>query len=87
MLLINLAVSLFNAVIVNALQCMSVVNQKCMPRPKIVDVNANEPVYYPYIVLINKFSGSCNDINDPFAKFCAPDVTRNVNMKVYNLLS
>ena len=72
---------------VNALQCMSAINKKCMPRPKIVDVNANEPVYYPYSVLVNKCNGSCNDINDPFAKLCVPDVTINVSIKVYNLLS
>ena len=83
MLLINLAISLFNTLKENALQCMSVVNQKCIPRPKIVDVNANEP----YSVLVNKCSGSCKDINDPFAKLCVPDIAKNVNMKVYNLLS
>ena len=87
MLLINLASSLFNMVVVKALECMSVVNQRWMPRPKILDVNAiGEPVYYPYKVMINKCSGSCNEIDDPMAKSCVPDVTKNVNMKVYNLL-
>ena len=58
-----------------------------MPRPKILDVNAvREPVYYPYRVMVNKFSGSCNDINDPMAKICVSDVIKNLNMKVYNLL-
>ena len=86
MLLINLVSSLLNMVVVKTL-CMSVVNQRCMPRPKTLDVNAvGEPVYYPYNVMINKCSGSCNDINDPMAKLCVPDVTKNVNMKVYNLL-
>ena len=36
--------------------------------------------------MINKCSGSCNDINDLMAKLCVPDVTKNVNMKVYSLL-
>ena len=40
MLLINWAMSLFSTLKVNALQCMSVINQKCVPKPKIVDVNA-----------------------------------------------
>ena len=39
MLLINLAMSLFNALKVNALECLSVINRKCMPRPKILNVN------------------------------------------------
>ena len=63
---------------------MQIVNQKCMRRPKIFDINPNEPLYYPYSVKINKCSGSCNDINDPFAKLCVPDVTRNINTKPYN---
>ena len=87
MLLINLAISLFNTSKINALQRMSAVHQKCMPRPKIVDKNANKPVYYPYNVLVNKCSGSCNNIDDPFAKLCVRGVAKNVNMKVYNLLS
>ena len=53
----------------------------------MLDVNAfDEPVYYPYNVMINKCSGSCNDINDPMAKLCVPEVIKNLNMKVYNLL-
>ena len=33
------------------------------------------------------FSGSCNNINDPYAKFCVPDVVKNINVKVFNLIS
>ena len=36
MLLINLAISLFNVLKVNSLECLSLINQKCMPRPKIL---------------------------------------------------
>ena len=72
---------------VKSLECMSVVNQKCMPRPKILNINPNETLHYPYSVKINKCSGSCNDINDPFAKLCVPNVTKNVNIKLYNLLA
>ena len=39
MLLINLAISLFSILKVRALECVSIVNQKCMPRPKILDLN------------------------------------------------
>ena len=31
--MINLAISLFSTLKVNALECVSVINQKCMPRP------------------------------------------------------
>ena len=87
MLIIALITNLLNIIKVKTLKCMSVTNQQCKPRPKIIDVNAvSEPVYYLYSVLINKCSGSCNDLNDPMAKLYVPNVAKNINMKVYNLL-
>ena len=71
MLLINLTVGFLNILKVKSLECMSMINQKCMSRLKIIDVNANEPVFCPYLIRVNTYSGSCNNINDPFAKLCA----------------
>ena len=28
---------------------------------------------YPYTVSVNKCGGSCNTIEDPYARFCVPD--------------
>ena len=39
MWLINLTISLLSIIKTKALECMSVINQKCMPRPKILNVN------------------------------------------------
>ena len=71
-----------------ALECVSVVNQKCMPRPKILDVNegVGEALFYPYNVLLNKCSGSCNTFDIPMAKLCVPGIVKRVNMQVYNFL-
>ena len=41
---------------------------------------------YPYSVLVNKSSGSCNDINNPYAKLCVPDVVKDTNIEVFNLM-
>ena len=30
---------------------------------------------------------SCNNINDPLAKLCVPDIVKNVNVKKFNLMS
>ena len=88
MLLINLFINLFNVVKVKTLKCLSVTNQKCMPRPKILDVNegVGEALFYLYNVLVNKCSGSCDTLDDPMAKLCVPNVIKTVNMKVYNFL-
>ena len=39
MWLINLAISLFSILKVYTLECLSIINRECMPRPKILDVN------------------------------------------------
>ena len=52
----------------NSLKCVSVNNQECKVRPEKININSNEPSFYPYSVNINKCSGSCNNINDPYAK-------------------
>ena len=62
-------------------------NQECKIRSEIINVNTNEPVFYPFSVKVNKCSGSCNNINDPYAKLCVPDIIKNINVKVFNLMS
>ena len=62
-------------------------NQGYKVRPEIVNVNSNEPVFLPFSIKTSKCSGSCNNINDPFAKLCVPDVAKNINIKVFNLMS
>ena len=71
MKIISLLISLFGIIKAKALECVSVVNQKCMPRPKILDVNegAGEALFYLYNVQVNKCSGSCNTFNNPMTKF------------------
>ena len=56
-------------------------------RPEIVHVNSNEPVFYPFSIETSKCSSSCNNINDPYAKLCIPDLVKNINIKVFNLMS
>ena len=88
MWLINLTISLFSILKVKTLECVSVINQKCMPRPKILEVNegVGEALFYPYNVLVNKCSGSCNTFSNHMAKLCVANVIKRVNMQVYNFL-
>ena len=69
------------------LSCISMNNQVCKVRPEIINVNSNEPVFYPFSIKTSKCSGSCNNINDPYAKICVPDVVKDLNVKVFNLMS
>ena len=88
MKIISLLISLFGIIKTKPLECVSVVNQKCMPRPKILDVNegVGEALFDPYNVLVNKCSGSCNTLDNSMTKLCVPNVIKRVNMQVYNFL-
>ena len=76
-----------NPLNVNSLECVSMNNQECRTRTTIININKNEPVFYPFSIKVNKFSRSCNNINYPCARLCAPDVIKNINVKVFNLVS
>ena len=71
---------------VNSLECVPINNQECKVRLEIVNVNSNEPIFYPFSIKTSKCSGSCNSINNPYAKLCVPDVVKNLNVKVFNLM-
>ena len=62
-------------------------NQACKVKPEILNVNRDEPVFYPVSIKKSKCSGSCNNINDPYAKICVSDVVKKLNVKVFNLIS
>ena len=62
-------------------------NKECKVRPEIVNVNSNQTVFNPVSIKTSKCSGSCNNTNDPYAKMCVPDVVKNLNVKVFNLMS
>ena len=44
-------------------------------------------LFFPFSIETSKCSGSCNDINYPYAKICVPNVMKNFNVKVFNPLS
>ena len=72
---------------VNSLECVSLKNQECKVRSEIANINSNNPMFYPFSIKINKRIGTCNNINDPYANICAPDVIKDLNVKGFNLMS
>ena len=51
-------------------------NQECRIRPKIINIKSNEPTFYPHSIEVYKCSG-----------ICVPNVVKNINVKVFNLMS
>ena len=77
----------FNLSSVNSLECASMNNQECKIRTEIINLNTNEPMFYPFSIKINRCKCSCNTVNDPYAKICVPDQIKDTNVKVFNLMS
>ena len=68
---------------VNPLECISKNNQECKVRPEIVNVNSDEP----FSINTSKSSGTCNNINNSYAKLCVPEFVKNIIVRVLNLMS
>ena len=72
----------------NPLECISMNNQECKVRPETVNVNGDEPVFYPFSFKTSKCSGSRNNINDPMQNCVFLMLLKIVDViKVFNLMS
>ena len=61
-------------------------NPECKIRLVIMNISSNEPLFYRNSILVNKCSGSCNDIDNPYVKLCILHVFKNMNIKVFNVM-
>ena len=60
----------------SSLSFISMNNQACKARPEIINVNSNNPKFYPFSIETSKCSGNCNNINDPYARIYVPDTVK-----------
>ena len=76
-----LGLTFLSSSITGVLNCISMNNQECKVRPKIADINSNNPIFYPFSIKINKCSGNCNNINNSYAKICVPDTVNDIKLE------
>ena len=53
-----LGLTVLSSSITGALNCVSMNNQECKVRPKIGDINSNNPMFYPFSIKVNKCTGN-----------------------------
>ena len=70
-----------------SLSCISMNNQACKVRPETINVNSTEPIFYLSSIKTSKCRGSCSNIDDQYAKICAPDAAKYLSVKVFSLMS
>ena len=62
------------------------INESFMIRPTLIALNPVQLNCYPFMNGIDKCSGSCNFVNDLSTKVSVPRQTKNVNLKVFNMI-
>ena len=65
---------------------MSLNNDSCISRPPFTDLNPAEINFYPFMINLDERNGSGNVVNDLSVTMCAPNSTKHVNVKVFNLI-
>ena len=79
--------SYVNPLSANQLSCISMTNKECKVRTEIINVNSDGPVFYPFSIKTSKCCGIRNNKNNPYVKTGVPDVMKNLNVRVFNLMS
>ena len=67
-----------------ATKCMFLNDEPCMVRPTLIDMNPVELKYYPFMISINKSTGSCNVLSP---KICVAKETKDINVKAFNIIT
>ena len=62
--------------------CLFLNDEPCMVRPTLIDLNPVELKYYPFMISLNKCTGSCNVLSP---KICVPKETKDINVKAFNI--
>ena len=70
----------------SATKCVSLSHEPCMARPTLIDLNPIGFNYYPFMISLDNSNGSYN-VDDLFTKICVPSKTKDVNVKVFNMIS
>ena len=72
----------------NHKKCVSLRNQKCITQPTLINLHPNEYSqeihYYPFVINLDRWAGSCNTLDDLSNKVCVPNVTEDLKQSIYH---
>ena len=65
-------------------KCLFLNDEPCMVRPTLIDMNPLELKYYPFMISLNRCTGSCNVLSP---EICVPGETKDINVKAFNMIT
>ena len=60
------------------------IDELCIVRPILIDWNPVELKYYPFMISLDKCTGSCSVLS---LRICVPKETKSINVKAFNLIT
>ena len=67
-----------------AIKCLYLNDEPCMVTPTLIDLNPIELKHYPFMISLEKCTGSCNVLS---SKICVPKETKEINIKAFNIIA
>ena len=67
-----------------AIKCLFLNDEPCIVRPTLIELNPVELKYYPFLISLNKFTWSYNDLSP---KICVPNKAKDINIKAFNMIT
>ena len=58
-------------------------NEPCLARPTLINLNPNEPHYYPLFLVLDRYNGNCNTFDDLSCRIYFPKITKDVNLNIF----
>ena len=55
-----------------------------MVRHTLINMNPNEIKYYPFMISLSKYTGSCNVLSP---KICVPKESKDIDVKAFNMIT
>ena len=52
----------------------------------LFDINSNEILFSSFTVSVNKCGGTCNTIDNPYARIYVSNKVKRINLKVFSLM-
>lgn len=60
-------------------KCVCLSNQSRISKQTLNNLNLNELYYYPLLVSLDRYHGSCNTVEGPIFTICVPNKIGNAN--------